>query len=468
MAKSIKDQLQDLANTRAAKQKRMEAIIQKTADEARSMDDAEKEEFDNLEAEIKSLDDDIGRLSRMESIQKKAVPVQAAADPNQQREAATQQRGRTDVAAPAIVLQRQPDDKFKGQSFCRIQIAKMLGQIHNKHPLIIARERGWNKTHPVLVEVLKASVAGAGSDSGEWGAELVSADNRYTGDFIEFLYAATVFDRLPFREVPANITIKGQDGAATGYWVGQSKGIPASAQDYSAVSLVPLKVAALCVTSIELMEDSTPAAEALFRDGLVQASAQRIDQTLFSTAAASSGVSPAGLLNGVSPIAATGLDGDSVIDGVRSLYAPFISAKNASDLRYVMNPGRAKAIGLIRNAFGQDEFPGLGTTGGTLKGDPVVTGDNINEAHVILLKASDIYKIGDGGVGVFMSRDATIEQADNPAGATDTPVAQANYPTNMFQEHSVAIKVVRRINFAKRRSHAVQYVSDASWGDSSS
>jgi hypothetical protein len=162
------------------------------------------------------------------------------------------------------------------------------------------------------------------------------------------------------------------------------------------------------------------------------------------------------------------LDADSVRDGIRALYAPFLTAKNASGLTLVMNPARAKAISLMVNALGQTEFPGLGADGGMLLGDKVVTGDNVNEAHVLLLKASDIYKIGDGGIEVSVSRDATIEQADDPAGASDVPTAQANSPVSMFQTESTAIKVVRSINFAKRRTSAVAYVGDASWGDAAS
>ena len=130
------------------------------------------------------------------------------------------------------------------------------------------------------------AVAGHGAGSGEAGAELVQADARFTGDFISYLYAQTVYNRLGLREVPANVTIKGQDGAATGYWVGESKGIPASKADFSTVSLTPLKVAALAVASMELLRDSTPAAEQLIRDALVAAAAQRIDATFVSATAA--------------------------------------------------------------------------------------------------------------------------------------------------------------------------------------
>jgi hypothetical protein len=38
----------------------------------------------------------------------------------------------------------------------------------------------------------------------------------------------------------------------------------------------------------------------------------------------------------------------------------------------------------------------------------------------------------------------------------------------MFQEDSTAIRVIRRINFAKRRAHAFQYISDADYGAATS
>jgi hypothetical protein len=116
------------------------------------------------------------------------------------------------------------------------------------------------------------------------------------------------------------------------------------------------------------------------------------------------------------------------------------------------------------NALGQLEFPNITTAGGNLLGDPVVTGDNIDANSLILLKPSDIYKIGDGGLEVSLSQHATIEQDNAPQGASDTPVAMSAFPVNMFQTESTAIKVVRSINFAKRRSHAVQYIDDASYG----
>lgn len=462
--KTWAERIKDLEATLLAKREQMAQIMQKALDEGRSTDEAEGEEVDNLRAECKQLVVDIERAKECESLGLQGArtiePPAAGADP---AKASTQQRG---VGPTIIVKTSDKDEAFKGQNYTRMVIAKALAHmqgIGGQSPAEIAAAR-WGKTNPTLVQLIKAGVAGGGSGSGEWGAELVSADNRYTGDFIEYLYGKTLFDRLPLRTVPANVTIKGQDGAATGYWVGESKAIPATTADFSSVSLTPLKVAALAVISNELMRDSSPSAEMLVRDALVQASAQRVDATFLSTSAASAGVSPAGILNGVAGHNTHGSTIDGVIADFKQLTAIFQSYKNASDLLVVTTPDLAVSLGLMLTALGQPAFPGIGQDGGTLLGRTAFTGDNVPSGAFIMMKPSDIWRIGDGGVQVSISNVATIEQDGAPQGASDTPTAASATLMSMFQTESTAIKVVRSVNFAKRRSHAVQYIDNADYG----
>jgi hypothetical protein len=465
--KTIQEQITDFEAQRATKAAEMNTIMTKAAERGEGLTDAEGEAYDTLEEEVAALDKHLARLRNHEkNIVARAAPAQA------QRNV----QGNDDHGASAhrgsmiIVASRDVEEKFKGQNYTRMVIARALAHLDRDNHISPAAHAAarWGKTNPTLVQILKANEApGGGSGSGEWGAELVQADTRYTGDFIEFLYSMTVFDKLPLRQVPANVVIKGQDGQGTGYWVGESKPIPATVGDFSTVTLGPLKVGALAVVSNELIRDSTPAAEMLVRDMLVQASAERVDTTFVSTLAAIAGVSPAGILNGVSAVNSSGNTGAALRTDLGALYAIFIAAKNASNLQLVMNKGLAKSISLLVNALGQSEFPGITQDGGTLLGDPVVTGDNVGTTHFILLKPSDIYRIGDYGIQVSISRDATIEQNTVPTGASDTPVAQSVDQVNMFQSESTAIKVVRPINFAKRRTGAVQYVHDANYNESS-
>lgn len=446
-------QIDSFRTKRNEARERMEALMKMASDEDRSLDEDESKEFDSLETEIKAVDQHIQRLEAL------------SADDGENAEPVKTKKGPT-----VFVRSQDKEDSFQGQSFVRKVIAKSLAQMSGGELRAseIAEQR-WGKTNPTLVRVLKAAVNSGGTVADNWGNELVSADNRFTGDFIEFLAGKTVFDQLGLREIPPNVTIKGQDGIATANWVGEHGAIPVSAQDYSSVSLTPLKVAAISVVSKELLQYSSPAAESLVRDALVEASAQKVDTTFLGSAAAVANVSPAGILVGVSTLGSNGYTADALRSDIKELYAPFLSAKNATGLTLVMTPSLAKSISFLVNALGQTEFPAITADGGTLLGDRVVTGDNVGATTIILLKPSDIYRIGDTGIQVSLSMDATLEQDGAPQGyAGSPPVAASATLMSMFQTESVAFKVVRPVNWAKRRSHAAQFISDAQYGDAAS
>ena len=451
----IAEQITAFEQKRASLVAANDAIMTKAADEGTTLDEAQKETFDGNEADIVEIDDHLKRLRAME----KATASTARHVDGLSQKAGTESRdGR--LAAP-IVVKGDKEEAFEGQNYTRIVIAKMLARIDDVSAVGIAAKR-WGQHNPQLVESIKAAVAGGGTGSDEWGHELVHIE-RYTADFIDYLYGQTVFDRLPLREVPANINIAGQDGAATAYWVGESKSIPVTKADFFDVNLGPLKVAALAVVSKELLRDSSPSAEKLVRDALVNASAQRVDQTFLGTSAAVAGVSPAGILNGLTAGTSAGTDVDGLITDVKALYAGFLAAKNASGLQFVTTTSLSKSIGLMQNVMGNWAFPNMSASGGNLLGDPAVAGDNVGTGDLILLKPSDIYKIGDRGVEVSLSTEAAIQMDDAPNGASDTPTAHTGV-VSMFQTESVAIKVVRPLNFAKRRASAVAYIGDADYG----
>ena len=447
---NIMKTVQELKELRLQKSERMQELA-----EVADLDEGQTVEFDDLEIEIKEIDAEI-RQMRLQAIN----AATATAVSGNSTKSATSTRSHN-----IIIKSSDADEKFEGQNYTRMVIAKALAHIMGGGVSAsgIANSR-WGKSNPTLINLMKANeVAGGGSGAGEWGSELVTADSRYTGDFIDYLYAQTIYDKLGLRDIPANVMIKGQDGQSTAYWVGESKAIPVTASDFFNVNLSPLKVAALAVVSNELLRDSSPAAEMLVRDSLVNAASQRIDTTFLSAVAAVGGVSPPGILNGLVGINSAGVDAAGLRADIKALYRPFITARNASGLTLVMHPAQAKALSLLVNALGQPEFPGLNADGGTLLGDRVVTGNNVDPSQILLVKASDIYRIGARGVEVSMSREASIEQSTVPTGATDTPVGVSQAWNSMFQSESTAMKVVMPINFAKRRASAVAFIEGADY-----
>lgn len=436
------------------KARRKELMETRAADNGRAYNPEERDELSELDTESALIEDDIRDIN---------FHQERGADASEVRGSSAREGSGSRAKTSAHVLVRKhkdPEDEFEGQSFVRMQIAKAIARLNGASATEVAVAR-WGKSHPMLVEVIRAGVAGASTDT--WGSELVSADSRFNGDFVDYLYGRTVFDRLPLRSIPADVTIKGQDGASTAFWVGESKAIPVTSADFNNVSLTPLKLGAIATVSKELLRRSDPAAERLVRDSLVNAAAQLVDTTFFSTTAASAGVRPAGILNGVTALTTSGTDGAAVRSDIKKLVAPFITAKNLGGLGMVMGPATAEAIGSLVNALGQDEFTGLTAEGGTLRGRQVLTGDNIDNEWMIMGKWSDVWKIDDRGVEVSMSDVAMIEQDTAPTGAQDTPTAATASLVSMFQTDSVAFKVVRSVNWAKRRTGAVQYIGNADY-----
>src|SRR5690606_19846724 len=122
--------------------------------------------------------------------------------------------------------------------------------------------------------------------------------------------------------------------------------------------------------------------------------------------AASAGVSPASITNGITPIASAGVTADAVRADIRALFAAFIAANNAPTSGvWIMTATQALSLSLMQNPLGQSEFPGVGMNGGTLFGLPVIVSEYVPTGTVALVNASDIYVGDEGGFTVDVSRE---------------------------------------------------------------
>ena len=451
---NMQEQLTAFRTKRNDALERQKSIMEAAGEEGRTLDAEESSEYDGLTTELKHIDQHVKRLEGLLSEDKtSAEQVEKSSGPT------------------ILVRKSDPDDEFQGQSYVRRVIAKAMAQLSDGEYTAtdIAKHR-WGKSRPNLLNWIKdVAIPGGDTFSTGWAVELVGYDNRFTGDFVEYLQGKTVYDRLPLREVPAHVRVSGQDGIGTGYWVAEGRSVPVSPQGFTTTNLKPEKVGAMSVMTTELLRHSSPSAERLVRDGLIEAIAQRIDETFLGLDAAGTGT-PAGLLWGVTAMDPSGTTAEALRRDIHALYTPFLQARNAAGLHMVTSPTLAKSISLMTNPLGQTEFPGITADGGTLLGDPLHTGDNVycesDGTHFILMKPSDIWKIGDMGIDVALSRDATIEQSSAPEGRSDNATAQAaaQRPVSMFQTDSVAFRVIRPIGWAKRRSDAVQFIKGGDYG----
>lgn len=458
---TISEQITSLEASRASKDARLSAIMQKSIDENRTTDASEREEYDTIEQEVAAIDGDLVRLrAREASLAKTARPVERVDNAG------------NGSAARAPVAVKHTETLAPGIRFARVAKCIGLAKGSMSDALRIAEARYPNDEN--VINVMKAGLAGASVGDATWAGNLVGEETSVFADFVEFLRPMTILGRFgtgnypSLRRVPFRVALISQTSGGNGYWVGEGKPKPLTSFAFTRTHLVPLKVANIAVATMEVLRDSSPSAEMILRDQLAKALTERLDIDFIDPAKSSSAnVSPASITNGVSPIPSHGNDADAVRADIRSLFSVFIAGNNAPTTGVlVMANTTALALSLMRNALGQREFPDITMLGGMLEGLPVLTSENVvsdsNGSFVTLLNASDIYLADDGGINIDMSREASLQMDDAPTDDSITPT-----PTTMvslWQTNSVGFLAERTINWARRRDASVALLSGVNWG----
>lgn len=450
----------------AAEQKRaatvgaLQEIMDKAADEHSTLDAQQQEEFDNLEIEIREIDNHIKRLKTAQSLEEQAAkPIQGG---NERK--ASESR--------ASVTIKRKDNLEPGIAFARVAKVKAIAKLDGESVRDVARGM-YGEDSSVYGHFVKAAVPAGTTTDATWAGPLVGDETSAFADFVEYLRPQTILGKFgangvpSLRRVPFRTALVGQTSGGEGYWVGEGKAKPITNFDYSRRVIEPLKVANIAVTTMELLRDSSPSAEALVRDQLAAALRARLDTDFINPAkAAVAGVSPASITNGAPPIASSGLTADNVRADIQALFGAFIAANNAPTSGvWIMPATTALALSLMQNPLGQAEFPGVSMNGGSLFGLPVIVSQYVPSGNVVLANASDIYFADEGGISVDMSREASLEMDNAPTHDSDTPTGASQ--VSMFQTNSVAFRAERTINWSPRRDEAVQILSGVAWGSGS-
>lgn len=458
--KTIAEQISALEAKRSASAARMEAVMQKTLDEDRTSDATEQEEFDKLSGEVEAIDKDLVRLRKIENAKALAAKPVIKADTAAEGAAAR---------AGSIVVHGQPK-LDPGIEAVRIWKARICAKLDSRPVADVAGEM-YGADSNCYAAVTKANVPAGSTISGNWAANLIGQETGAVADFVEWLRPRTILTRFGAGGIPAlravgfYLPLITQTGAGAGYWVGEGKAKPLTSFNFTRTHLVPLKVANITVLTQENIRYSNPKSDIIVRDQLAAALIERMDIDFINpTKTASAGISPASITNGAPAIAsATGTDADSVRLDLRSLWAKFTAANNPPTTGvFVMSSNTAVALASMVNPLGQASFPEMNMTGGTLFGMPVISSDHVANTIVVLVNASDIYLGDEGGVSVDASMEASLEMSDAPAHDSITPTAAQM--VSMFQTNSVAIRAERTINWARRRTQSVAYLTGVDWG----
>lgn len=474
MAKTFAEQLADLKATRAAKHEQMKTIAQGATDKGLSMDTGEAEQFDTLQGEIKRLDADIARIATLAEMDKETLKGVSDAD---QRELPA--RGGSDLAP--LQLKEGPEKLEKGIAMARYAMCLMKSKGNHQLAFQMAAKH-FPKTEGVVKTLkaqaeganlqnlmqMKATVAAGDTLNATWAAPLVDAAT-FGGDFIEFLRPRTLIGQANFRRTPFNVRIAAATSGGTAYWVGQGKAKPVTSFGFGDTTVPFTKVAAIAVITQELARFSDPNAEVLVRDMLADAVIERIDIDLLDPdKAAVANISPAGLLNGVTPVATGAIDpGDpvSVRCAIAMLWAQWDSTYLGMRPAYYTTPAVARMLAFSRDPLGTRAFPEMTPQGGSLDGVPVRVSQYLANnggsggAILALIDEAEIFLADDGSVTVDASEQASIEMSDTPAGSSNPTVAASSVNmVSMWQTDSLALRAERFIWWGKRRAGAAQWI----------
>jgi hypothetical protein len=454
-----------------------EAIMAAAADAGATLDAEQSEQFDENTADIAEIDKHLGRLRTMEKAAlTRATPVldvTNAANGSAARGGHRVEVKRQEKLEPGIGLARLV--KCYGMANGNMDRAARLasnayGENSNAHgTLKMLSDRGFNSLE-------KAEVPAGATVANNWAEDLVGDTTSAFADFVEYLRPQTILGKFgtngvpSLRRVPFRVPLISQTAGGSGAWVGEGKAKPVTSFDFSRTTLEPLKVANICILTDEVIRDSSPSAEAIVRDQLVQALVGVIDTDFVAVAnSGTSNVKPASITNAASNGAASGTDAEAVRDDIRSLLGEYITANNPpSSGVLIMRSDTALAISMMVNALGQTEFNGIGMGGGMLLGIPVITSQYVEAGVVIMANASDIYLADDGGFRLDMSREATVEMLDSSLTGDSIAVVPgtAASTVSLWQTNSVGFLAERTLNWAARRTSAVAYISGAAYGGS--
>lgn len=460
---TLAEQIAKLVATRKEKSAHLNDISQKSMDEERSMNDAEAEEFDTVENEIKRLDDDLARLRRLQNLQdddqtddvKSAKPADGDAKKKSDQPFDGQRLSNQHV--------RNTEKLEPGVAFARFARCKLISQMDRAPIDSVAKTLYPGDSN--LVTTVKAAVEAASTLDDAWAGNLINEGSSFA-DFVEYLRPRTIVgqvqDRL--RRLPFDTPVLVQNSGGTAAWVKEGDAKPVTKWGYSRIKMAPLTVAAITAVTKQQLKRASLSADMLFRDELARAVGATIDSTFADPAvAAVTDESPGSIFNGVA--AATGSGGGDVV-AARCDIATLLNTFSDSNLQFdglfwVMSGRNAIALSQMTNEIGNLAYPTVTPVGGTLAGYPVFVSNyaptDSSGSFIALVKGSEIYYADDGGIDAAMSDQASLVMDSAPSMNSTTPTPAEM--VSMFQTNSVAIRVERFLNWQRRRAESVAWMS---------
>lgn len=451
----------------------LQTPLNKKIDDDEEFSDEEEAEYEKNKADIVTVETKLTRLRDRE----KAIGQGA----NRQQQVIDK------PALPGVITQRsrQPNERPM-EMYVKMGVLAFLSHVQRK-PIDVVRAERYAERADVDA-VVKAVTNPAQTTVAGWAAELVESANT---DFLDALRAISVYGEIVARGSRFSFGRNGQlkiprrnrpvraPGDLRGSFVGEGQPIPVRRGSFGSVTLLPHKFGVISTFTREIAAHSTPAIEALIREGILEDSAVAIDEALLDAVAADA-IRPAGLLNGVTPQAGTAGGGVAAMQAdLSKLLAPFITANAADRLALLINPANVFKLQWASTAVGVYPFRDQ-VNAGNIAGIPLISSTNVGTSDLIMLRTADFASASDDTPEFDISDVATIHEEDGgyptdnamrPGTSTVLPItsgaagaAVAATPVrSLWQTASIGIRMLQDIDWAMRRAGMVSYVNAITW-----
>lgn len=433
----VSERIADHLKTRGLKTAALQDLLTKSETEGRALDADERTAFDEVEKNIKDIDETVTRLKGLEDIQlRSAQPVLSP---------------RIEIASAA-----------KGIRFARMcqAIAASRGNITQaveiaKHQWPDDRDIN-NVLRAASLGFTRAAVAAATTTDAGWAGALASAQNL-SGELIELVMKEAVIGQLSqLRRVPFNVRIPREVTAVGSVkWVGQGQSKPLGKGVFDFITIPFAKVALIVLITEELARFSDPNAEVMMRDSLVRAIRDFLDAQFVSSAtAAVANVSPGGITNGL-PGGQTFASTGSTLAHIQYDLTHAMSLLNTVNAprapTWIMHPTTLIGIASMVNPMGMPAFPTAANK--TLTGYPVVTTAHLPVGEIILLDQEGVLFASDNAVSVDVSREATLQADDAPTTPPTAPLV------SLWQQNLIGLKAEQFAYWMRARDADVVLVT---------
>ena len=429
-------------------------LADKAETEERDFDADEQKEYDGYKLRIEELKALIARDKEIEELQKsRAKPIDPKPQDGEERSGA------------GVLIPKYASSRKRIKAALLVDMAKALyfggGQPH------AAIRAAQDMELKEAVAVFKAATAPADTVTATWANELMQ---EAYGAFIDLLRPMSIYARAPSQMAVlgrnGKVLLPGLTTGVGGGWVGEGKPAPVKQGVFNRQELLPTKLMVIVALTRELLQRSDPAADTIIRDSMLRDTGIVLDTTFASNDAAVAGVKPAGIQTyDPAPTASTGTTITDIDADLSGMVNAMLGNNMDDSLFWLINPIRTNALRYKSTATGTYPYRD-DIDNGMLGGYPYLKSNTQPNDVVTLVHSDSFYKLMEGAVEMAMSMDATLHFEDtNPEiiGTPGSPNVVAAPVRNMFQEDSVALRLMMPAAYMMVRTGSVKVLTGVAW-----